>query len=152
MNDTYSTLAGAYDALTQDVGYKKRADYLEKLFQRSKIPVHTVLDLACGTGTMTWLLASRGYEMIGVDASAEDFVKTAKEQDCRLIACSSLLTTSMNEMARVVELCKAEGIREQVTIMVGGAPITQEFCDRIGADCCTPDAASCARKAVELLA
>lgn len=71
MNDTYSTLAGAYDALTQDVGYKKRADYLEKLFQRSKIPVHTVLDLACGTGTMTWLLAQRGYEMIGADNSEE---------------------------------------------------------------------------------
>ena len=71
MNDTYSTLAGAYDALTQDVGYKKRADYLEKLFQRSRIPVHTVLDLACGTGTMTWLLAQRGYEMIGADNSEE---------------------------------------------------------------------------------
>ena len=71
MNDAYSTLAGAYDALTRDVGYEKRADYLEKLFQRSRIPVHTVLDLACGTGTMTWLLAGRGYEMIGVDNSEE---------------------------------------------------------------------------------
>ena len=67
----YETLAGAYDALTQDVGYEKRADYLEKLFRRSKIDVHTVLDLACGTGTMTWLLAARGYEMIAVDSSEE---------------------------------------------------------------------------------
>ena len=70
MNE-YSILAGAYDDLTQDVGYEKRADFLEKLLCRSKIGVHTVLDLACGTGTMTWLLASRGYEMIGVDGSAE---------------------------------------------------------------------------------
>ena len=67
----YDTLAGAYDALTQDVGYEKRADFLEKLFRRSKTDVRTVLDLACGTGTMTWLLAARGYEMIAVDVSAE---------------------------------------------------------------------------------
>ena len=69
--NAYHTLAEAYDALTQDVGYEKRADFLEKLFQKSKIPVHTVLDLACGTGTMTWLLATRGYEMIATDSSGE---------------------------------------------------------------------------------
>ena len=46
----------AYDELTWDVGYEKRADFLEKLFRRSRIPVHTVLDLACGTGSMTCLL------------------------------------------------------------------------------------------------
>ena len=69
--NAYHTLAEAYDALTQDVGYEKRANYLEKLFRKSKIPVHTVLDLACGTGTMTRLLAARGYEMIAVDSSEE---------------------------------------------------------------------------------
>jgi ubiquinone/menaquinone biosynthesis C-methylase UbiE len=69
--DCYGALAANYDALTGDVGYEKRADYLEKLFGRSRIPVHTVLDLACGTGTMTCILAERGYEMIGVDASEE---------------------------------------------------------------------------------
>lgn len=67
----YDTLAGAYDGLTYDVGYEKRANYLEKLFRRSRIGVHTVLDLACGTGTMTWLLAQRGYEVIAVDSSAD---------------------------------------------------------------------------------
>lgn len=67
----YETLAGVYDSLTQDVQYCRRADYLEKLLKKSRIEVHTVLDLACGTGTMTWELARRGYEMIGVDASAE---------------------------------------------------------------------------------
>ena len=69
--NAYQGLAGAYDSLTGDVAYEKRADYLEKLFARSRIPVHTVLDLACGTGTMTWLLTGRGYEMIGADASEE---------------------------------------------------------------------------------
>ena len=53
------------------MGYEKRADFLEKLFRRSRIPVHTVLDLACGTGSMTWLLAGRGYELIAVDGSQE---------------------------------------------------------------------------------
>ena len=63
----YEALASSYDALTEDVGYEKRADFLEKLFRRSRIPVKVVLDLACGTGTMTWLLTGRGYELIGVD-------------------------------------------------------------------------------------
>ena len=68
---SYEGLAASYDALTTDVGYEKRADFLEKLFRRSRIPVKVVLDLACGTGTMTWLLTGRGYELIGVDGSEE---------------------------------------------------------------------------------
>ena len=94
-----------------------------------------------------------GIEVVdlGVDVNAEDFVKTAKEQDCSIIACSSLLTTSMGEMERVVSLAKETGIRDQVRIVIGGAPITQEFCDRIGADLYTEDAASCARKVTELI-
>ena len=67
----YEALASSYDALTEDVGYEKRADFLEKLFRRGRIPVKVVLDLACGTGTMTWLLTGRGYELIGVDGSEE---------------------------------------------------------------------------------
>ena len=107
-----------------------------------------------GKNIVKIMFEGSGIEVIdlGVDTSAEDFVRVAKEQKCNIIACSSLLTTSMNEMARVVELAKAEGIRDSVTIMIGGAPITQEFCDRIGADLCTPDAASCARKAADILA
>ena len=72
----YDALAASYDALTVDVQYEKRADFIEKLFRRSRIPVHTVLDLACGTGAMTWLLTARGYELIAVDGS-EDMLSTA---------------------------------------------------------------------------
>ena len=57
--------------MTEDVNYPGWADFLEKLFSRGKHPVHTVLDLACGTGTMSFLLAARGYELIGVDFSPE---------------------------------------------------------------------------------
>ena len=67
----YEALASSYDALTEDVGYEKRADFLEKLFRRSRIPGRGARDLACGTGTMTWLLTGRGYELIGVDGSEE---------------------------------------------------------------------------------
>lgn len=72
----YTSLAGGYDSLTEDVQYEKRAAFLQKLLAKSTIPVHTVLDLACGTGTMTCLLAEVGYEMIGVDIS-EDMLSEA---------------------------------------------------------------------------
>ena len=68
---SYEALARRYDALTADVDHDAWADYLEKHFRRSPLPIRTVLDLACGTGAITCLLARRGYEMIGVDLSAE---------------------------------------------------------------------------------
>lgn len=76
---SYEALAGCYDALTQDVDYARRADFIEKLMRRSRIPVHTVLDLACGTGSMTYLLSRRGYELIGADGS-EDMLAAAREK------------------------------------------------------------------------
>lgn len=76
---SYEFLAGCYDELTTDVGYRRWADYLEKHFRRAKLPVHTVLDLACGTGSLTWELARRGYEMIGVDRS-EEMLAAAQEK------------------------------------------------------------------------
>ena len=75
----YSVFATYYDRLTEDVGYERRADYLEKLFKKSRIPVHTVLDLACGTGSITELLMERGYEMIAADASP-DMLAAAREK------------------------------------------------------------------------
>jgi len=79
----YEALAGVYDALTGDVGYEKRADYIEKLFRKSRIPVHTVLDLACGTGSMTALLTERGYELVSVDESP-DMLAAAREKASNL--------------------------------------------------------------------
>ncbi|MBE6118192.1 MAG: cobalamin-binding protein, partial [Erysipelotrichaceae bacterium] len=77
--------------------------------------------------------------------------QTAIDEHCDIIACSALLTTTMSEMRRVVEIAKERGIRNQVTIMIGGAPITQEFCDEIGADLYTDDAAQAARAARSVL-
>lgn len=67
----YEALAASYDELTVDVGYRRRADYLERLFRKSAIPVRTVLDLACGTGTISCLLAQQGYQVIATDGSEE---------------------------------------------------------------------------------
>ena len=106
-----------------------------------------------GKNLVRMMFESRGIEVIdlGTDVAPETFVQTAKEQNCQIICCSALLTTTMNVIGQVVELAKAEGIRDQVKIMVGGAPVTQTFADQIGADVYTPDAASAAEAAVKLL-
>ena len=75
----YEALAGCYDALTEDVSYARRADFIEKLMGRSRIPIKTVLDLACGTGTMTDIFTRRGYELVAVDGS-EDMLAVAREK------------------------------------------------------------------------
>ena len=82
--ESYEFLAGCYDQLTADVRYRAWADYLERHFARSAIPIHTVLDLACGTGSLTRILAERGYEMIGVDRSEEMLAQAAEK--CRDVA------------------------------------------------------------------
>lgn len=106
-----------------------------------------------GKNLVRLMMESRGIEVIdlGTDVSPATFVQTAKEQNCQLICCSALLTTTMNGIEEVVKLAQAEGIRDQVKIMVGGAPVTQAFADQIGADVYTSDAASAADAAVELL-
>lgn len=76
---SYDFLAGCYDRLTYDVDYAAWADYIEKHFARRGLPGKTVLDLACGTGSLTHELALRGYEMIGVDLSAEMLAEAAEK-------------------------------------------------------------------------
>ena len=75
--NSYNALAASYDGLMVDGSYRKRADWLEKLFQKSRIPVETVLDLACGTGTIACLLAERGYQVIATDGSEEMLTQAA---------------------------------------------------------------------------
>ena len=73
------------------------------------------------------------------------------ENHCGVIACSSLLTTTMEEMREVVKLVHERGLQNQIKVIIGGAPISQSFCAEIGADIYTPDAASAARAAVKIL-
>ena len=97
-----------------------------------------------GKNLVKIMLEGKGLKVIdlGVDVSAEKFVEAAIENQANLICCSALLTTTMGEMKAVVDLCNEKGIRDQVKIMIGGAPVTQSYCDTIGADCYTADAAS----------
>ena len=103
-----------------------------------------------GKNLVKMMMEGKGLEVIdlGTDVSAEDFVKTAIEQNCQVICCSALLTTTMGVMGDVVKAAEAAGIRDKVKIMVGGAPVNDEFCKSIGADCYTVDAASAADAAV----
>ena len=71
MEQCYGRFAEIYDSLTFDVGYREMADFLEQIFQKNGQRPSLVLDLACGTGSLTGELASRGYDMIGIDASEE---------------------------------------------------------------------------------
>lgn len=99
------------------------------------------------------MLEGRGLRVadLGVNVSAEKFVSEAERLSAKVICCSALLTTTMPEMKRVVEAAAASGLRPKVKIMVGGAPVTQAFCDSIGADFYEPDAARCADRAAEIV-
>ena len=103
-----------------------------------------------GKNLVKMMMEGKGLEVVdlGTDVAPETYVQTAIDQGCRVICCSALLTTTMGKMEDVVHKAEEAGIRDKVKIMVGGAPVTQAFCDQIGADCYTPDAASAADAAV----
>ena len=105
-----------------------------------------------GKNLVKLMLEGKGLEVIdlGTDVSPETFVNTAIEQNCQIICCSALLTTTMGVMADVVKAAEAAGIRDKVKIMIGGAPVSEAFCQQIGADAYTSDAASAADMAVKL--
>ncbi len=105
-----------------------------------------------GKNLVRLMMEGKGLEVVdlGTDVAPEAFVQAAIDNGCQIICCSALLTTTMGVMKDVVVAMKTAGIRDKVKIMVGGAPITQAFCDQIGADCYMPDATSAAAAAVEL--
>lgn len=105
--DSYTFLAGSYDLLTADVDYGRWADYIEWHFSRQRAPVRTVADLACGTGSLTRLLAMRGYRVTGVDRSAD--MLCAAEQKCRelpvLLLCQDLSHLELLEAVDAAVCC-----------------------------------------------
>ena len=105
-----------------------------------------------GKNLVKMMMEGKGLEVVdlGTDVSPEAFVNAAIEQNCQVICCSALLTTTMGVMGDVVKAAEAAGVREKVKIMVGGAPVSEDFCREIGADTYCADAASAADAAVEL--
>ena len=106
-----------------------------------------------GKNLVKMMVEGKGIEVIdlGVDVSAEAFVEAAKEHNADIIGCSALLTTTMPVMAEVVKAVEAAGLKDKVKVMIGGAPVTEEFCKSVGADYYTSDAASAAAVAAEIL-
>ena len=106
-----------------------------------------------GKNLVKMMVEGKGIEVVdlGVDVEPQAFVQAAIEHSAGIIGCSALLTTTMPVMAEVVKAAQEAGIRDKVKIMVGGAPVTQEFCDSIGADYYTEDAASAAVCAAQIL-
>jgi 5-methyltetrahydrofolate--homocysteine methyltransferase len=89
-----------------------------------------------GKNLVASMLEGGGFKVtdLGVDVPAEKFVEAAKEREGTIIALSALLTTTMSMMKTVVDALEKAGIREKTKVMIGGAPITQQFADQIGAD------------------
>lgn len=105
-----------------------------------------------GKNLVRMMMEGKGLEVIdlGVDVPAEKFIDAAISHNAGIIACSALLTTTMTEMKNIVEKVKASPIADKVKIMIGGAPVTENFRASIGADVYTADAASAAEEALAL--
>lgn len=106
-----------------------------------------------GKNLVAMMLEGAGFEILdlGEDVSPERFVKAVKESGAKLILLSALLTTTMPAMKDVIKAMEDAGVRDQVTIMVGGAPVTQNYANEIGADGYSLDASDAVHKAKELL-
>ena len=107
-----------------------------------------------GKNLVAMMIESAGFEVndLGVDVPVEKFVEAAQDADVKIVACSALLTTTMPALEATVAALNAMENRAAIKVMIGGAPITQEFADKVGADAYTPDAATAAKKAKELVA
>jgi methanogenic corrinoid protein MtbC1 len=106
-----------------------------------------------GKNLVKMMMEGKGIEVIdlGVNVEPEQFLAAVKDQGATIVCCSALLTTTMGVMKDVVDIFVKEGIRDKVKIMIGGAPITDAYCQSIGADGYTADAASASDLAVEYL-
>jgi corrinoid protein of di/trimethylamine methyltransferase len=104
-----------------------------------------------GKNLVRMMMEGKGLKVVdlGVDVDAAKFIEAAKENDAKVIACSALLTTTMGVMEEVVKLATEKGIRDNVKIMIGGAPVNEDYRAKIGADAYTSDAASAADAAVK---
>jgi len=103
-----------------------------------------------GKNLVGMMIESAGFEVIdlGVDVPVDKFVEAVNNNpDVKIVGCSALLTTTMPALRETVKALNEQPFRSNIKVMVGGAPITQEFADEIGADCYTADAASAAQAA-----
>ena len=107
-----------------------------------------------GKNLVKIMCESAGFEVydMGRDVPIDDFIDKAVEVDADFICLSTLMTTTMQGMKDVVEHLKERGLRDRFKVKIGGGPVSQKFCDEIGADGYSADAASCVRKMKEMMA
>jgi len=127
-------------------------DILKPLLAESDVPTAGKVVLGTvkgdlhdiGKNLVAMMLEGGGFEVVdlGVDASPEKFVTAIRDQQPHIVGMSALLTTTMVNMRTTIDALAEAGVRDQVRIMIGGAPVTQRYADEIGADGYAPDAAS----------
>jgi 5-methyltetrahydrofolate--homocysteine methyltransferase len=106
-----------------------------------------------GKNLVRMMFEAAGFDVIdiGIDVSAEAFVGAVKENNPDIVGMSALLTTTLPAVGTTIEALVKAGVRDSVKVLVGGAPVTQAYADRVGADGYAPDAAAAARRGKELL-
>jgi 5-methyltetrahydrofolate--homocysteine methyltransferase len=106
-----------------------------------------------GKNLVGMMLEGAGFEVIdlGVDVSPEKYVEAVKQYHPDLLGCSALLTTTMPRMKDIVEALHSAGLRTTLKVMIGGAPVTEQYAREIGADLYAPDAASASKRARQLM-
>lgn len=105
-----------------------------------------------GKNLVKMMIEGKGLRVVdlGVDVSPEKFLEAAEENHADIICCSALLTTTMGEIKNILAYLEARNVRSKYKVMIGGAPVSQSYCDAIGADYYTPDAASAADVAYQI--
>jgi len=106
-----------------------------------------------GKNLVGMMFEGAGFDVVdlGVDQSVEQFVEAVRKKGAQAVALSALLTTTMGEMAKVIDALKEAGLRNQVKVMIGGAPLNEKFAQAIGADGYAPDAGSAVEKLRKLI-
>ena len=106
-----------------------------------------------GQNLVAMMLEGAGFDVInlGTETPAEEFVEAVKEKDVNLLGMSALLTTTMTHMPEVIEALEEAGVRDKVKIIIGGAPVSQDYAEEIGADGYAPDAASASKVAKKMI-
>ncbi len=106
-----------------------------------------------GKNLVKMMLEGTGFEVfdLGVDVSADKFIAAVREHQPDIVGMSALLTTTMVFMSEVIISLQSADLRKKVKVIIGGAPVTQQYADQIGADCYSPDAATAAEDAKRLI-
>ncbi len=139
-------------------------DYLEPLIKKSEAegaerPARMVIgtvkgDLhSIGKDIVIMMMKSAGFELfdLGVDVSAAAFVEAVREREAAVLGISALMTTTIQEQKKIIDLLQEKGLRSRVKVIVGGAPLSDEWALKVGADGYAPDAISGVKKVRELL-